>query len=60
MPDELIDALEKCKSDQEVRNVGVEWAIAQSKELMEKKAPCLHFYSMGKSTAIQQIASALF
>lgn len=60
MPDDLIDAIDKCKNDDQVKNVGVEWAIAQAKELMEHKVPCLHFYSMGKSTAIQQIASNLF
>jgi methylenetetrahydrofolate reductase (NADPH) len=60
MPDDLIDAIEKCRNDEEVKNVGVEWAIMQAKELMEKKVPCLHFYSMGKSNAIQQIASKLF
>jgi methylenetetrahydrofolate reductase (NADPH) len=60
MPDDLIDAIEKCRSDAEIRSVGIEWAIQQSKELMAKNVPCLHFYSMGKSTAIQQIASQLY
>jgi methylenetetrahydrofolate reductase (NADPH) len=60
LPEDLIDAIEKCKTDDEVKNVGIEWAITQSKELIEKKVPCLHFYSMGKSKAIQQIASKLF
>lgn len=60
MPDDLIDALEKCRNDQEVRIVGVEWAIQQAKELIAAKVPCLHFYSMGKSTAIAQVASNLF
>lgn len=60
MPDDLIDAIEKCRTDDDVKNVGVEWAIQQSKELIAAKVPCLHFYSMGKSTAIQQIASKLF
>lgn len=60
MPDDLIDAIEKCRNDDEVKNVGVEWSIQQAKELMDAKVPCLHFYSMGKSTAIQQIASKLF
>jgi methylenetetrahydrofolate reductase (NADPH) len=60
MPDDLIEAIEKCRNDDEVKNVGVEWAIHQAKELMSKNVPCLHFYSMGKSTAIQQIASKLF
>jgi methylenetetrahydrofolate reductase (NADPH) len=60
MPDDLIDAIEHCRNDQDVKNVGVEWSINQSRELMKKGVPCLHFYSMGKSTAIQQIASKLF
>jgi len=60
MPEDLIDSIDRCRSDEEVKNVGVEWAIAQAKELIEHKAPCLHFYSMGKSTAIQQIASKIF
>jgi methylenetetrahydrofolate reductase (NADPH) len=60
MPEELIDAIDNCRNDNDVKNVGVEWAIAQSKELVKHNVPCLHFYSMGKSTAIQQIASKLF
>lgn len=60
MPDDLIDAIDNCRTDSDVRNVGIEWAIAQSKELIKHQVPCLHFYSMGKSTAIQAIASKLF
>jgi methylenetetrahydrofolate reductase (NADPH) len=60
MPDDLIDAIENCRNDNDVKNVGVEWAIQQAKELMAAKVPCLHFYSMGKSTAIHQVASSLF
>jgi methylenetetrahydrofolate reductase (NADPH) len=60
LPDDLIDAIDKCKTDEQVKNVGVEWSIMQAKELMDRKVPCLHFYSMGKSTAIEQIASKLF
>lgn len=60
IPEELADAIDKCKDDKQVRLVGIEWAINQSRELVKMKAPCLHFYSMGKSNAIQEIASALF
>ena len=60
MPDDLIDAIDRCKNDDEVKNVGVEWAISQAKELIAAKVPCLHFYTMGKSKAIEQIASKLF
>lgn len=60
MPEDLIDAIDNCRTDTDVKNVGIEWAIEQSKELIKNNVPCLHFYSMGKSTAIQAIASKLF
>jgi methylenetetrahydrofolate reductase (NADPH) len=59
-PEELSDEVEKCKDNAAVRQVGVEWAIAQSKELMKFGVPTLHFYSMGKSDPIYKIAKELF
>jgi methylenetetrahydrofolate reductase (NADPH) len=38
----------------------VEWAIAQSKKLMAEGVPVLHYYTIGKSDNIQQIAKAVF
>lgn len=60
LPEDLIQAVENCKNNQEVREVGVEWSTAQSKELMAAGVPVLHYYSMGKSDNIKAIASALF
>ncbi|MCE3011686.1 MAG: methylenetetrahydrofolate reductase [NAD(P)H] [Proteobacteria bacterium] len=60
IPEDLADAVAKARDDKEVRQIGVEWTINQSKELLTKKAPCLHFYSMGKSTAIRDIAEHLY
>ena len=60
LPDELIMSVVKCKDNTAVRQVGVEWCINQSKELIKAGVPLLHYYSMGKSTNIQQIASAIF
>lgn len=60
LPDDLASALIKCKTNQDVKEVGVEWAIAQSKELKEKGAPCIHFYTMGRSDAVKRIASQVF
>jgi methylenetetrahydrofolate reductase (NADPH) len=59
-PEELTDEVEKCKDNAAVRQVGVEWAVAQSKELMKFGVPTLHFYSMGKSDPIYRIAKELF
>ena len=60
LPEDLIHAVEECKDNKAVRQVGVEWAINQSKELQDAGVPVLHFYSMGKSDNIKAIASELF
>ncbi|GGA64521.1 methylenetetrahydrofolate reductase [Flavobacterium palustre] len=60
MPEELISAIENAKDNAAVRQIGVEFAVQQSKELMEFGVPCLHYYSMGKSDNIYQIASQVF
>ncbi|UJH68244.1 methylenetetrahydrofolate reductase [NAD(P)H] [Allomuricauda sp. SCSIO 65647] len=60
IPQDLVDAVEACKNNKEVRQVGIEWCIEQSKELKKAKVPVLHYYSMGKSDNIKAIAKAIF
>jgi len=60
LPDELVEAVNKCKNNEEVKKLGIEWCIMQSKELMNFGVPCLHYYTMGKSAAVYQIAKSLF
>lgn len=60
LPQDLVDAVEACKDNKGVRQVGIEWAIEQSRELKAAGAPVLHYYSMGKSTNIKAIAEAIF
>ena len=57
---DLIEEVENCRNNSEVRQVGIEWAIAQSKELKAAGAPVLHYYSMGKSDNIKAIAKEVF
>lgn len=60
IPEALADEAEKCKDSASLKEVGIEWAIKQSKELMKHGVPILHFYSMGKSDPIYRIAKELF
>ncbi len=60
IPEDLSEAVEKCKDNTSVKEVGIEWCIQQSKELIKHKVPTLHYYSMGKSDPIYRIAKALF
>ena len=59
-PEELVKEIEKCKNNEAVKQVGIEWAIAQSIELKKAGVPSLHYYSMGKSENIIQIISQVF
>ena len=60
IPDSLAIEVLKCKDNDAVRKLGIAWCIEQSKELQRAGVPVLHYYSMGKSTNIQEIASAVF
>jgi len=60
VPEALIGEIENCKDNKQVRQVGVEWAIQQSKDLIAKGVPVVHFYSMGKSDNIKAIAKEVF
>lgn len=60
IPEELADEVAKCKDNATAKEVGIKWAVHQSRELMKAGVPTLHFYSMGKSDPIYRIARELF
>ena len=60
LPQDLIDAVSKCENTAAVRQVGIDWATQQTKELLEAKVPVIHFYSMGKSNNIKAVADKFF
>lgn len=60
VPEALADEVEQCKDNAAAREVGIRWAVQQSKELIKYGVPSLHFYSMGKSDPIYRIAKELF
>jgi len=60
IPEALSDAVEKAKDDKQVKEIGIEWAIQQCKELKAAGVPVLHFYTMGRSDATKKIAEAVF
>lgn len=59
-PEELVKDVQKCKNNNEVKQLGIEWAIYQSKELKRAGVPVLHYYSMGKSDNIVKVISEVF
>ena len=59
LPDELVDLVERSKTKEAVKEIGVEWCIRQAKELKDAGVPGLHFYTMGKADPTAQIAKAV-
>lgn len=60
LPEDLIREIDAAKDNAAVKQIGVEWAIQQCRELLDFGVPVLHFYSMGKSDNIKKIARELF
>ncbi len=60
LPDQLVKCIESAKDDRKkVREIGIEWAIAQSRELKEAGVPCLHYYTMGDVKTVRKIGEAV-
>ena len=60
MPQDLVTEASKCTDNNQVKELGIEWCIQQSKELKEYGVPSLHYYSMGRSYSTSKIAEAVF
>lgn len=60
LPEALSKAVEQCKTDAEVKQVGIEWGIQQCKELIQYKVPSIHFYTVSAVDSIRQIAREIY
>ncbi len=59
IPEDLVRAVQQCKSNEDAFQVGIEWGIQQSKELISFGVPVLHYFTIGISENIRQIAKAV-
>lgn len=60
IPFDLYSEVQKCKTDEDVIQTGIEWCVHQCKELIQHKVPCLHFYTMGQSNIVKKVAEQIF
>jgi methylenetetrahydrofolate reductase (NADPH) len=60
IPDTLVRRVQGCSSNEEAFEAGIEWAIAQSRELIDYGVPVLHYFTVGISENIRRIAEAVF
>ncbi|MCD7973418.1 MAG: methylenetetrahydrofolate reductase [NAD(P)H] [Candidatus Azobacteroides sp.] len=60
LPEALTKELQKCKSNEEAKEVGVEWCTMQAKELKEKGVPSIHFYSLMATENVKRVAENIY
>jgi methylenetetrahydrofolate reductase (NADPH) len=60
IPQALVNEINKAKTADAVYQVGIEWAIAQSRDLLAHGAPAIHYYTMAKPDNVCQIVEKVF
>lgn len=60
LPEALAKELRKCKTNEEAIEVGVEWCILQSKELMQHNVPGIHYYALGATESVYRTAKEVY
>jgi methylenetetrahydrofolate reductase (NADPH) len=59
LPTELSNEILKCKTDEEVEQVGSEWLLHQSRDLKKNGVPVLHYYTLGKPHIVANVVKGL-
>ena len=60
LPKELTDEVQKCTTDEQLKQVGIEWCIKQCKELIAHGVPSIHFYTVGAVDSIREVAKVIY
>ena len=60
LPPALAAEALKCKTDEELAQVGVEWCVEQCRELMARKVPSIHFYTVSAVESIRRVAQQIY
>ena len=60
IPSDLVKEIMSAKTPEARQDAGIAWCSAQSKELKEAGAPCLHYYTMGDADTIRRIAESVY
>ena len=59
IPQELAAEAMKCKTDEEARRLGVEWAVNQCRELYAHGVNNIHFYTVSAVDSVAEVAERL-
>ena len=60
IPQELVSLMDKTRTAEEAYQAGIDWAIKQSRDLLDHGFPAIHYYTMAKPDNVCQIVRAVF
>lgn len=60
LPQELAQEALKCQTDEQAKALGIEWCINQCKELIAHGVPSIHFYTVGATDSVRQVAAQIY
>ena len=60
LPQPLVKLMEKTTTAEEAYQAGIDWAVRQSRELLDHGVPAIHYYTMAKPDNVCQIVRAVF
>lgn len=60
IPEDLVNAINAAGDDKKIREIGIEWTVQQSLELKQQNVPVIHYYTIGDSSNIKEIAKKVF
>lgn len=60
LPEELATEMSRCKTNDDVKALGVEWGTAQARELKEANVPSIHFYTINATASVEKIAKKVY
>lgn len=60
LPEPLVHELFRCTTDEAVKQVGIEWAVEQCRDLIAHGVPSIHFYTVSAVDSIAQIAPRVY
>ncbi len=60
IPQPLVSLMKKTKTAEEAYQAGIDWAVQQSRDLLEHGVPAIHYYTMAKPDNVCEIVRAVF
>lgn len=60
LPTELANELSNCRTDENAKQIGVEWCISQVRDLITHGIPSIHFYSQNAMQSVHKVATEIY